>query len=231
MLQQPLVKKNTMKELNSELSDALAGFSDFDEKNEDLVIDEDSSKKPIKLKLKMFGKQSGNSQSKEQRRPRTSNDERMTKVHQDDDYIYPSLDMSDDEMDLGRIDRSKDEAWCPKAKVKPSGGQLKSDRPHREKVKNKAVEMGLKMAAERRKKSKLLPVSSSPSPPKSSTSQNRPKKLSGGSVLVPGCLSNNSKPRLGPSTSSSTTSSSSSVQKKKGATAKQRLGKILKLKF
>lgn len=30
----------------------------------------------------------------------TAASERMTKVHQDEDYIYPSLDLSDDEMEI-----------------------------------------------------------------------------------------------------------------------------------
>ena len=30
----------------------------------------------------------------------TAASEKMTKVHQDDDYIYPSLDLSDDEMEI-----------------------------------------------------------------------------------------------------------------------------------
>ena len=30
----------------------------------------------------------------------TAASEKMTKVHQDDDYVYPSLDLSDDEMEI-----------------------------------------------------------------------------------------------------------------------------------
>ena len=42
----------------------------------------------------------------------------MTKVHQDDDYIYPSLELSDDEMEVGSFMASaKDDAWTPKVKV------------------------------------------------------------------------------------------------------------------
>ena len=41
----------------------------------------------------------------------------MTKVHQDDDYIYPSLELSDDEMEVGSFMASaKDDAWTPKVK-------------------------------------------------------------------------------------------------------------------
>ena len=30
----------------------------------------------------------------------TAANERMTKVHQDEEYVYPSLDLSDDEMEI-----------------------------------------------------------------------------------------------------------------------------------
>ena len=30
----------------------------------------------------------------------TAANEKMTKVHQDEDYVYPSLDLSDDEMEI-----------------------------------------------------------------------------------------------------------------------------------
>ena len=42
----------------------------------------------------------------------------MTKVHQDDDYIYPSLELSDDEMEVGSFMAStKHDVWTPKNKV------------------------------------------------------------------------------------------------------------------
>ena len=40
----------------------------------------------------------------------------MTKVHQDDDYIYPSLELSDDEMEVGpsvHIGKYKIHTGCP----------------------------------------------------------------------------------------------------------------------
>ena len=225
-----------MKELNSALDDALAGFSDNED---DLVINEEKHRTrlegPIKLKLKMFGRsqeQSSTPPVKKSNRSTSSNlmDEQMTKVHQDDDYVYPSLDLSDDELDIGRTTGSKDDgAWCPKAKVRGVAAS-KGERPSRDKAKKvAAVEMGLKMAAERRKKSgKLLPISS----PKTAPVVIKSKPLSAGSVLVPSSLSSslNSKPLSTPVQKASSSSSSSVVKTKKG-TAKQRLGKILKLKF
>ena len=51
-------------------------------------------------------------------RSKASEDLNMTKVHQDDDYIYPSLELSDDEMEVGSFMASaKDDAWTPKVKV------------------------------------------------------------------------------------------------------------------
>ena len=51
-------------------------------------------------------------------RSKASEDLNMTKVHQDDDYIYPSLELSDDEMEVGSfMAAAKDDAWTPKVKV------------------------------------------------------------------------------------------------------------------
>ena len=51
-------------------------------------------------------------------RSKASEDLNMTKVHQDDDYIYPSLELSDDEMEVGSFMASaKDDAWTPQVKV------------------------------------------------------------------------------------------------------------------
>merc|ERR1719452_31474 len=73
----------------------------------------------------------------------------MSKVHQDDEFIYPSLDMSDDE-DFKPIKNkhTEDEAWNPKMKM--SRLEPKKDRPVRDSAKNIAIEKGLKQAAESR---------------------------------------------------------------------------------
>lgn len=131
--------------------------------------------------------------------------ENIDKVHQDEDYIYPALDGSDDE-DLifkPRGKRKMDEAWNPKARVGPL--VPKTDRPTREGTKKQAVEKGLEAAAAKR--------AGLPSPKR---------------------LYNRKKPKL-PSEPQASTSPMKKVdvkfrKPKKGmATAKQRLGKILKI--
>ncbi|XP_020290653.1 lysine-specific demethylase phf2-like isoform X2 [Pseudomyrmex gracilis] len=78
--------------------------------------------------------------------------ENIDKVHQDDDFIYPALDASDDE-DYIFKPKSKsqiDEAWNPKARVGPL--LPKTNRPAREGVKKTSVEKGLEAAAAKRAK-------------------------------------------------------------------------------
>ncbi|KAJ8914763.1 hypothetical protein NQ315_013266 [Exocentrus adspersus] len=150
-------------------------------------------------------------------------EENVNNVHQDDDYIYPSLDNSDDE-DVHIFKprgRSKiDEAWNPKARVGPL--LPKMNRPAREGTKKQCVEKVLEAAAARRVND---------SPEKSPKRQYRRKKI---------------KPKLdirSPSTSVSSlpststthptainTSSGNTPKPRKGMkTVKQRLGKILKI--
>ena len=98
---------------------------------------------PIKLKLKMFHQQEEQQQqlaaaaaaaeeaaqaaarqgSKKKRKGPTlmggggaSEEESMTKVHQDDEYVYPSLDLSDDEVaPSDPADLAQDDGiWSPK---------------------------------------------------------------------------------------------------------------------
>ena len=78
------------------------------------------------------------------------------KVHQDEDYVYPSLEVSDDE-EVYRGSRSKkdeDELWNPGSRIRVSGSR--PDRPVRQSVKRPAVEKGLEQAAARRQH---IPVS------------------------------------------------------------------------
>jgi hypothetical protein len=79
-------------------------------------------------------------------------------MFQDDDYVYPSLDLSDDEMEIGpNVTQAKDDAWSPKVRVKSVAGKIEP-RPTRDGAKKvTAVEMGLKLAAERRRKPKVTP--------------------------------------------------------------------------
>jgi len=354
-----------MKELNSALGDALAGFNNFDVDDNDqnnragpnsnLIIDENPKRHtqphhaeeaaaagPIKLKLKMFGKPSlGDSINADNHHFSTTNstsldvseapvllsspagsklissiartkplsatqqkeraamlfgshgthaaNERMTKVHQDDDYVYPSLDLSDDEMEIGpttlqgsNAGRDKggdgDSAWCPKMRVRNLAvNQRLEPRPSRENAKKvAAVEMGLKMAAEKRRKSSALAVSpnslhfhsshlkSSGSIKSGKSCSTIKKKKIGTPALLPSSpfLINNpmTSSTVGLTTAagsdsdsntnlseagqtplldtnsvgapSSSAKNTGSLKPKKGLlTAKQRLGKILKLKF
>ncbi|XP_066588907.1 histone lysine demethylase PHF8-like isoform X2 [Prorops nasuta] len=78
--------------------------------------------------------------------------ENIDKVHQDDDFIYPALDASDDEdyMFKPKAKSQIDEAWNPKARVGPL--LPKTNRPAREGVKKTSVEKGLEAAAAKRAK-------------------------------------------------------------------------------
>ncbi|KAI4489620.1 hypothetical protein M0802_010930 [Mischocyttarus mexicanus] len=77
--------------------------------------------------------------------------ENIDKVHQDDDFIYPALDASDDEDYFKPKAKSQiDEAWNPKARVGPL--LPKTNRPAREGVKKTSVEKGLEAAAAKRAK-------------------------------------------------------------------------------
>ncbi|KAF5283043.1 hypothetical protein FQR65_LT14104 [Abscondita terminalis] len=131
-------------------------------------------------------------------------EENINNVHQDDDYIYPSLDNSDDEEIhiFKPRGRSKiDEAWNPKARVGPL--LPKMNRPTREGTKKQAVEKVLEAAAAkratespekspkrqyRRRKIKPKPVVKNISTPSTSTSNNNtsnciPSTSSAGKVV------------------------------------------------
>ncbi|XP_076641977.1 histone lysine demethylase PHF8 isoform X2 [Halictus rubicundus] len=178
--------------------------------------------------------------------------ENIDKVHQDDDFIYPALDASDDE-DYIFKSKSKsqiDEAWNPKARVGPL--LPKTNRPAREGVKKTSVEKGLEAAAAKRakqsddyldnnmekgskkklstakrtynkKKPKSLPVSTA-SGTSTSSSEDSMKTTTGfGSILTSPNRLKDVKAKL---------AAPVPVERKpkKGMkTAKQRLGKILKL--
>ncbi|XP_011630466.1 histone lysine demethylase PHF8-like isoform X1 [Pogonomyrmex barbatus] len=78
--------------------------------------------------------------------------ENIDKVHQDDDFIYPALDASDDEDYIFKPKAKSqiDEAWNPKARVGPL--LPKMNRPAREGVKKTSVEKVLEAAAAKRAK-------------------------------------------------------------------------------
>nr|CAD7256519.1 unnamed protein product [Timema shepardi] len=76
--------------------------------------------------------------------------ELMDEVHRDDDFVYPSLDVSDGEEPLNKRSKKRniDEAWNPSARI----GRLvpRTDRPTRYIKKNQAIEKGLEAAAAKR---------------------------------------------------------------------------------
>ncbi|XP_015434991.1 PREDICTED: histone lysine demethylase PHF8-like [Dufourea novaeangliae] len=178
--------------------------------------------------------------------------ENIDKVHQDDDFIYPALDASDDE-DYIFKSKSKsqiDEAWNPKARVGPL--LPKTNRPAREGVKKTSVEKGLEAAAAKRakqsddyldnnmdkgspkklnttkraynkKKSKQSPVSSTGGTSTTSSEDSIKTNIGFGSILTSPNRLKDVKAKL---------AAPVPVERKpkKGMkTAKQRLGKILKL--
>ncbi|XP_022191094.1 histone lysine demethylase PHF8 isoform X2 [Nilaparvata lugens] len=175
--------------------------------------------------------------------------ETIRQVHQDDDFIYPSLDSSDDEDELPTSSKGKvgDKAWNPRAKMGTITPKL--DRPAREGVKRQAVEKGLEAAAAKRANTTTATASSASTAKStisrkrsaSSRNRNRSRKKAATAAAVFA---------VGASTSTASTSTDSAVastaatagpsglqsslsrgkKAKKGmATAKQRLGKILKL--
>lgn len=201
-------KKNTINLLNTELGDALAAFSRDEDSDSPLVISvERPTPKEKKTKL----------EAKKELLVEESGEE----VYQDGDYVYPSLEMSDDE-EYGRsvttsmTSSKKDTLWSPKVRVKKGGGNARGvagSRPARENAKKKEVELGLKLASERlnmkkkKKKQKKTQV----------TKQKTHEEV--GDKSVPGA-------------SSSGTIVPLAKRLKKGEmTAKQRLGKKLGLKF
>ncbi|KAF7273696.1 hypothetical protein GWI33_013608 [Rhynchophorus ferrugineus] len=172
------------------------------------------------------------------RRYQESPEEDVNNVHQDEDYIYPSLDNSDDEdvhifKPRGRT--KVDEAWNPKARVGPL--LPKMNRPAREGTKKQAVEKVLEAAAARRT-SDNTEKSLLPSPKR----QYRRKKLKPKIELRNSSTAPGSKLLSGRTSSSCSSSSSNAVpsgstahhpatpKPRKGMkTVKQRLGKILKI--
>ncbi|XP_045028311.1 lysine-specific demethylase 7B isoform X1 [Daphnia magna] len=170
-------------------------------------------------------------------------DVKVSKVHQDEEYIYPSLDASDDERDgkdstkkrSGKVGRSRldsgDESWNPRARVGPV--VPKKDRPTRDGAKRPAVERVLEAAAQRRalepppkrayvRRSKSRSISDSPQ-----TEAGVSDPIVQLSVAAP------TAPTIPPPTPPLGKAESKvnlAKKPKKGmATAKQRLGKILKI--
>ncbi|XP_064488652.1 histone lysine demethylase PHF8-like [Ornithodoros turicata] len=145
-------------------------------------------------------------------------EESLKKCHQDEEFVYPGLDASDDELHVfkprGRSKR--DEAWNPKAKLVPNCP--KPARPVREGTKKEAIETGLAEAAAK--------LADKPPPRRSYHRKKPPPPKPKEEAYDPGpstSSASSKKPPLSPD--------AFRLRKpKKGfATAKQRLGKILKI--
>ncbi|KAL3853526.1 hypothetical protein ACJMK2_017061 [Sinanodonta woodiana] len=159
-------------------------------------------------------------------------EEHLSKCYQDDEFVYPTLEMSDDEAEQlfkGRGKHDKDESWNPKARVNisvPLG-----ERPHREGARRESIENSLaasaaKLAnapkAKRIYKKKLKLEKDQNFEPQPGTSKS--------SCLSPTYSASAFRPGLKSFSSSTPESPTKTKKPKKGqATAKQRLGKILKI--
>ena len=102
------------------------------------------------------------------------------------------------------IPLQKDDAWNPKSKMSRNTSKL--ERPARDSAKNIAIEKGLKIASEKHKVNKLK-------------------------LRRPGDIHKVSKPKQTFKPLDVDFSSNKNRLKKPGSTAKQRLGKLLGLKF
>ncbi|BES90523.1 JmjC domain, hydroxylase [Nesidiocoris tenuis] len=138
-------------------------------------------------------------------------------VHQDDDYIYPGLDFSDDEEPpFANSTYSDDKAWSPSTKS-VSVTPKTAPRPQRFGKTKIAIEKGLEAAAA---KPGVRHMAAAVFPPRKFIQP----------IIKP---SQRSKPAPSLQSPSTTTSSKAKpsplCSKKGGSTAKQRLGKILKI--
>jgi hypothetical protein len=213
-------KKQSIRQLNDELGSALLSFkSDQDDMNEE--EEEERPKLHIDVRLKRPSPKKASSVKSDYFIPK------MTEVHQDDDFVYPSLDFSDDDdVDDAQLaaKADKDTLWNPKARVKHAG--TKRDRLPRENAKRIEVEKGLQLAAERMRNRKKLKRSIK-RPEQSGKSKSA---ISSQIPIINKGLSSVSKATS--SAAPSTILATAAAKPKKGmATAKQRLGKKLKLKF
>ena len=157
-------------------------------------------------------------------------------------------ELSDDEMEVGpSVTKAKDDtAWTPKVKVMRGTLNNKMERADRNSKKVAAVEAGLKQAAEKRRKTSTkkkqvqaprAAVVVAPPPQQEVVQPVQPPMAtspvvmfeSKSSLLMPASTSTSTLEAVKQSLSRS--ESMMSKKPKKGSTAKQRLGKILKLKF
>ena len=250
-------KRNNLEQLDDALGDALMGFGSSSLK---AVNEHEAEEKRLEID---FAAAAASKRSKRTKKAKikglsasTIAAQNMTQVHQDEDFIYPSLDFSDDEEGPKKVNDSKDGAWNPKAKVKYD--KSKRERIPRDNAKKIQVERGLQLAAKRLAAAKSAKRKAAK---KNSNSSNntkdsvdikpvvppKPQLVTAPSLdddglftaapslkkVLPTSLAIKTRPvHVESSTSTNSASSSSVSRPRKGmATAKQRLGKKLKLKF
>lgn len=163
----------------------------------------------------------------------------MRQVYQDDDFIYPSLDISDEEAEvLAKQEKGKDLNWKPKARVKSL--ERRSSRPTRDGAKKIHLEKGLEEVSKRlssdktKKKKKVPKMKLSSSSCKTSSMKNSDSSSSSSTPAAAAAAAttvtiNRSKMATAPKIPK--VAENKITKPKSKTTAKQRLGKLLKLKF
>ncbi|XP_071081601.1 histone lysine demethylase PHF8-like isoform X3 [Haliotis cracherodii] len=164
----------------------------------------------------------------------------MSEYYRDDEYVYPTLDLSDEE-DITAPNRLKkqerDDTWNPKARV--NVGTPKIERPHRIDVMKKSVESGLAQTAAKLSESPVVPQKKVKQKTKPKVEKREPSWIvpqagssteQTGNAFRPGIRRPSTETANPPDSPTKGRSHNEAKKPKKGqATAKQRLGKILKI--
>ncbi|XP_014244978.1 lysine-specific demethylase phf2-like isoform X3 [Cimex lectularius] len=193
------------------------------------AVRNDTPHHPLRIRFKAIQDETSSKKMWTRVVPDTDDDMNRS-IHQDDDFIYPSLDLSDEEDSSSTGKKSKseeDKAWNPKSKV--NFGTFRTDRPTRVGKTKLAVEKGLEAAAAKKPctfqtlqlKKIITKTTSRPTGEHSFNSWTlQQKKLNMKAIT---------RPSGGEQSYSSPPKEKVSRPKKGLNTPKQRLGKILKL--
>ena len=195
--------------LDSELSMAAMEFQDSEEPSR-LVI---ASTKPKKRTPAPSRMQS------------TSSSSGIREVHQDSEFVYPSLQLSDDEdIEAAAKISKEDSTWRPKAKVRGNKSSSTESRPKRNSATKESVRKGLEDASRRAKRKR-----------EDSGKRHKIKKVElEGNVPILNDKEPTSKTCSEKSSKSNNVHNNkpNDLKRRKGmSTAKQRLGRALGLKF
>lgn len=244
--------------LNEELQNAMDDFgTDLQPQQQPQQRDEDDEERELQVDTSIQSSPSTSRRAKRSSRAAanlSADIQQMRQVYQDDEFIYPSLDISDEEAEvLAKQEKGKDLNWKPKARVKSL--ERRSNRPAREGAKKIHLEKGLEEVSKRlenKKAKKSVKPKSSNSSGKSNLKRTKSKEplsvpaptipqatAASPGVLLSRAVSGGGRP---PPTGKSKMSSAPKIPKvpsdnkvskpkSKNTTAKQRLGKLLKLKF